>query len=199
MLRIGITGGIGSGKSTVAAIFEILGMPVYYADLRARQLMEDDPVLKSAIIHEFGEACYENGRLNRQYLSSIAFSDPDAIRRLNELIHPLTISDSAEWMKIHELEGKAYCLKEAALIFESGSHKELDHVIGVESPESLRIERAMKRDKTNEEQIRLRMSRQMSETEKLGLCDFILVNDEKRLLIPQVLELHEKLLSIAAR
>jgi dephospho-CoA kinase len=197
MLRIGITGGIGSGKTTVAAVFELLGVPVYYADQAAKQMMEEDPALKSAIISEFGEACYDNGRLNRSHLSSIAFGNPEVTRRLNELIHPLTISDSARWMKMHESEGKFYCLKEAALIFESGSNKDLDYVIGVDSPEELRIERAIKRDNVKQEQIRLRMSRQMNEKEKMDRCDFTIINDEKRLLIPQVLLLHEKFLSLA--
>lgn len=198
MLRIGITGGIGSGKTTAAAIFELLGIPVYHADIAARRLMQEDPSLRKSIMEAYGEESYAEGTLNRKYLASIVFHSAEATRKLNELVHPYTLNDSARWMRLQATHHIPYCLKEAALIFESGAEKDLDYVIGVEAPLSIRIARVLKRDHISEEEIKSRISRQMEESDKMKRCDFRLINDEKNLLIPQVIELHEKLLSLAA-
>jgi dephospho-CoA kinase len=192
MKKIGLTGGIGSGKSTVARIFEVLGIPVYYADESSRRLMSEDAELKEKIIKAFGATAYTNGKLNRKYLSDAVFKDEQKIKLLNSYVHPATIKDAAEWM---QKQNAPYIIKEAALIFESGSNKDLDYVIGVRSPENLRIKRVMSRDNISEEQVRARMNKQMDENAKLNLCNYILVNDEQHLLIPQVLALHEKFLS----
>ena len=194
MLKIGLTGGIGSGKSTVAAIFEILGIPVYYADIASKRLMNENENLKSSIIKYFGDDAYSYGILNRKFLADQVFIDNEKIALLNSLVHPVTIKDAADWI---EMQTAPYIIKEAALIFESGSDKYLDYVIGVESPRVLRIQRAMDRDSISQQQVEDRMSKQMDETEKMRLCDFVIVNDEQQLVIPQVLAMHEKFLKMA--
>ncbi len=194
MLRIGITGGIGSGKSTVAQIFDVLGIPVYSSDNAAKRLMDEDEELKNNIIRSFGEESYTNGRLNRKYLAAHAFSDLNKIELLNSLVHPATIKDATAWM---EKQTAPYIIKEAALIFESGSDQFLDAVIGVKSPLSLRIERTMKRNNVTAAEVEARIKLQMDEEEKMDLCDYIVVNDEQQMLIPQVLLLHERFLKEA--
>lgn len=189
MLRIGLTGGIGSGKSTVARIFSVLGIPVYDADSSSKRLMTEDEELKQKIIENFGKESYTNGRLNRKYLSEQAFSNYKKTELLNSIVHPATIKDGEEWIK---KQNAPYIIKEAALIFESGSNKFLDKVIGVSSPVSLRIERTMKRSNITSEQVKARVALQMDEEEKMRLCDYVIINDEQQMLIPQVLLLHEK-------
>ena len=193
MLRIGLTGGIGSGKSTVARIFSVLGIPVYDSDTASKRLMAEDEMLKDKIIQSFGIESYTNGRLNRKYLSEQVFSDPKKTNLLNSIVHPATIKDAEEWMK---KQNSPYLIKEAALIFESGSNRFLDKVIGVSSPLSLRMERTIKRSNITDEQVKARINLQMDEEEKMALCDYIIVNDEQQMLIPQVLLLHEKFLSL---
>ena len=196
MLRIGITGGIGSGKTTVAKIFEVLGVPVYYADVAAKRLMNEDKLLQQNIIGHFGSAIFENKQLNRGLLASIVFNDPEKLSLLNSIVHPVTIADAEKWMKqVAKADGKEtpYAIKEAALLFESGAQKKLDYVIGVNAPYKLRLQRAMQRDNLSKEEIESRMVKQMDETKKMNLCNFIITNDEVQLLIPQVLELHKKL------
>ncbi len=190
MLKIGLTGGIGSGKSTVAKVFEVLGIPVYYADDETKKLMNEDAGLKKKIIEGFGEKSYVNGELDRTYISSIVFNDKQKLALLNSLTHPATIHHAEQWMK---KQTSAYAIKEAALIFESGSDKQLDKVIGVYAPEELRIARVMKRDGVSREEVLKRISRQMNEEEKMKRCDFVIRNDEQQLLLPQVMKLHEEL------
>ena len=189
MQRIGLTGGIGSGKSTVAHIFEVLGIPVYYADAASKRLMNEDEELKDKIKKAFGEDAYINGELNRKYLSDRVFNDSQKINLLNSLVHPATIKDALEWM---QMQKAPYVIKEAALIFESGSNKDLDYVIGVKSPIDLRVKRSMARDNISEDQVHARMNKQMDEEAKIRLCDYVIENDEQQMLIPQVLALHEK-------
>jgi dephospho-CoA kinase len=191
MLRIGITGGIGSGKSTVARIFNVLGVPVYHSDDAAKRLMNEDEELKNNILQSFGKESYVNGKINRKYLAAQAFSDRNKIELLNSLVHPATIKDATVWM---ERQTAPYLIKEAALIFESGSDKYLDAVIGVKSPLILRIERTMKRNHVTAAEVEARIKLQMDEEEKINKCDFIIVNDEQEMLIPQVLLMHEKFL-----
>jgi len=193
MLRIGLTGGIGSGKTTVAKIFELLGVPVYYADDEAKRIMNEDETLKKAIQKHFGEEAYTNGDLNRDFLASKVFTNRSKLELLNSIVHPATLRDAAGWF---DKQTTPYAIKEAALIFEAGS-KNLDFVIGVYAPVALRITRSMERDKVSREKVIERMDRQMDEEEKMKLCDFVLKNDEQELLVPQVLALHEKLVAIA--
>lgn len=193
MLRIGLTGGLGSGKSTVARIFELLGVPVYFADSAAKRLMESDAFIRNSIIELLGAQSYDGGRLNRLFIADKIFKSPELTAAINSIVHPRTISEADNWMLQQEASGKPYAIKEAALIFESGSQQFLDKVIGVKAPEHLRMERVKSRDGITENQIKERMSRQMDEERKMQLCDFIILNDETTLLIPQVLALHETL------
>ena len=194
MIKVGITGGIGSGKTTVAKIFEVLGIPVYYADDAAKRLMIEDIVLKEKIEQAFGKDTYDNGILNRAKLSSLVFNNPEKLALLNSIVHPATIADADKWM---QQQTTPYVLKEAALIFESGSNKMLDKVIGVFTPIELRIQRVMQRDNISEEAVKTRISKQMDEAEKMRLCDYAITNDERELLIPQVLKIHEDLMNKA--
>ncbi len=192
MLRIGLTGGMGSGKSTVAAIFELLGIPVYYADAAAKRMMLEDPSLQKSIIEAFGKESYQEGILNREYLAKTVFADPVKLAKMNALVHPITIADAASWM---QQQKAPYTIKEAALLFESRSELHLDYVIGVEAPLELRISRVLQRDPISREQILARMNQQMNEQEKIDRCNFIIHNNEQELLIPQVIKLHETLLT----
>jgi dephospho-CoA kinase len=201
MLKIGLTGGIGSGKTTVAKVFEVLGIPVYNADMAAKRLMNEDAVLKEKIKQQFGDDVYKNEKLDNKYLAQIVFSYEEKLEILNSLVHPATINDANAWMLKHAVSGgqtTPYTLKEAALLFESGAADLLDYVIGVTAPAPLRLQRVMQRDNSSREEVMARMNKQMDEEIKMKLCNFIITNDEQQLLIPQVLALHETLLSLAA-
>ncbi len=192
MLKVGITGGIGSGKTLVCKLFETLGIPVYYADDRAKYLMTHNAELVAAIKASFGEEAYVNGELNRAYLSEKVFNNPEALAQLNALVHPAVRKDTEQWQL--QQADKPYTLREAALLFESGSYKALDKIIVVTAPKSLRIARVMKRDGFTAEQVEARMKNQLPEEEKVAKADFIINNDEQHPLIEQVMALHQKLL-----
>ena len=194
MFRVGLTGGIGSGKSTVAHVFEILGIPVYYADKEAKRLMNEDPDIRNQVIAHFGQEAYADNILNRRFLAEIVFKDKEKLQLLNSLVHPITISRAEEWMQKHQTP---YVIKEAALIFESGSQEGLDYVIGVSAPLHVRIQRTMKRDNVSREEVLGRMKNQIQESIKMRLCDFVIRNDDQHLVLPQVLALHEKLKRLA--
>jgi dephospho-CoA kinase len=194
MIKVGITGGIGSGKSTVAKVFEVLGIPVYYADEAGRRLTNENADLQLKIKALFGEAAYANNQLNRKYIADIVFASPEKLALLNSIIHPATFADAEQWM--HN-QTTAYAIKEAAIIFESGAQEYLDYVIGVYAPTPLRIQRTMQRDNISREEVMARMDKQMDEVIKMKLCDFVIKNDEQELLIPQVIALHQHLLSLA--
>jgi dephospho-CoA kinase len=190
MLKIGLTGGIGSGKTTVAQIFEVLGIPVYYADQAARDLMNTNSELRKEIIKLLGPASYKDGFLDRAYVASLVFNDPEKLASLNKIVHPVTIQDANEWM---QRQRTIYAVKEAALIFEGGLDKYFDFIIGVTAPEELRLERTVTRDHLSREDVVQRMQQQMDENEKMARCDFVIVNDERQAILPQVLAIHEKL------
>lgn len=194
MVQVGLTGGIGSGKSTVAQIFEVLGIPVYYADIEAKRLMNENASIRSAIVGAFGEQSYRDNSLDRKYISSIVFSDPTKLELLNSIVHPATRNDSEEWMG---RQTTPYAIHEAALIFEASVHERLDKVIGVSSPIELRLSRTMQRDGTSREEVLKKMSRQLDEETKMSRCDFLIFNDEQHPLIPQVIALHEKLIQLS--
>ena len=195
MLKIGLTGGIGSGKSMVARLFEKLGIPVYYADVEAKRLMNSSHDIRQKIMAVFGREAYIDDTLNRKYIASVVFDNKEKLSRLNEIVHPATILDSEEWM---QHQRTPYAIKEAALVFESHIDQYLDYVIGVSAPVGLRTRRIMARDSITEEGVESRMQNQLDEKEKMRRCHFVLLNDESRLLMPQVLELHGKLLHLAA-
>jgi dephospho-CoA kinase len=194
VLKIGLTGGIGSGKTTIAKIFELLKVPVYYADEASKRLYHTDKELMASLKEHFGGDIYTNEELNRSKLAEIVFDNPEKLALLNSLVHPVTIKDAGEWM---QQQTTPYIIKEAALLFEAGSASELDYIIGVSAPQELRIQRVMERDKTTKEAVLNRMKRQMDEERKMSLCDFIINNDEQELVIPQVLKLHEKFLQMS--
>ncbi|HUR67325.1 MAG TPA: dephospho-CoA kinase [Chitinophagaceae bacterium] len=188
MLKIGLTGGIGSGKTTVARVFETLGIAVYYADDRTKDLMNKNNELKEAIIAQFGPLAYKNNELDRKYLAAIVFNNKEKLELLNSLTHPVTIRDAEEWM---QQQKTVYAIKEAALLFESGAAEHLDEVIGVYAPQHIRVKRVMERDSLPAEEVMKRISRQISEEMKMKLCDHVITNNELELVIPQVIKLHE--------
>ena len=196
MLRVGLTGGIGSGKTTVARIFQVYGIPVYDADKASKKLMNEDAQIKLALVSAFGEETYKEGVLDRRFLAETVFNDSDKLALLNSIVHPATIRHASEWMIKQQAP---YILKEAALIFESGSNKDLDFVIGVYSPPELRIQRTMERDSVSREQVLSRIKNQMDESEKMSLCDFIIQNDPDHSLIEQVRELHLQFLELSGK
>jgi dephospho-CoA kinase len=195
VIKVGITGGIGSGKTTVCRIFEILGVPVYYADDRAKWLMENRSEVAEALRAAFGEKVFDaTGRLDRGYLSSIAFSDPEKLAALNAIVHPAVFEDGFQWEMEQAEKGVPYCLKEAALLVESGSYRFLDKLIVVTAPEEVRIARVIARDGATEEAVRQRMARQLPEADKVALADFVVQNDGHLMLTGQVLFIHRQLL-----
>lgn len=194
-LQIGITGGIGAGKSLVCRIFRTLGVPVYDADSRAKSVMTTDGILMNQIQKEFGVLSYHSdGSVDREYLSKVVFSDEEKLKKLNALIHPRVALDYKQWV---EEQKSRYVLKEAALLFEAQSNRVLDKIIVVSAPEELRIKRVLHRDAhRSEQQIKDIIRNQLSEEEKLKRADFVILNDEKKLVIPQVLELHSVLTAL---
>jgi dephospho-CoA kinase len=192
MLKIGLTGGIGSGKTTVAKVFEVLGIPVYYADDAAKQLMNTNKELQQQLIARFGTETYTNGELNRKHLASLVFGNKEQTELLNSIVHPVTIADAEQWFARQQ---SPYVVKEAALLFESGAASGLDFVIGVTAPETIRIKRVMDRDGLSAEEIKKRMSNQLDDSMKMRLCDFVIQNNEQEMILPQVLQLHNQFLT----
>lgn len=195
MLKIGITGSIGAGKSTVAGIFKVLGVPVFDADATAKNILNSDPLLREQVAAAFGSETYKNGLLDRKYLATLVFNNPDQLAKLNALVHPATIKAADVWAKHWEEQGSAYIVKEAALLFEAGTNVGLDFIIGVTAPEDLRITRVMTRDHVTRGEVLKRMRHQLDDTKKMERCTIVLDNNEKALLIPQVLSLHQQFIS----
>ena len=191
MLKIGLTGGIGSGKSTVAKVFTQLGIAVYCSDDRAKALMVNDAELRSSIKVLFGEQSYNLGQLNRAYLASKVFSDKNALERLNALVHPVLKKDFNLWCI---KQSSPYILKEAAILFESGANKGLDKVILVVAPKDLRINRVVERDKVSSESVLDRINTQWSDERKKSLSDYEISNDGKCSVLDQVLKVHNELI-----
>ena len=194
-LQVGVTGGIGSGKSLVCRIFQCLGISVYDADSRAKSLMTTDGILVSQIRQEFGDLAYHaDGSLNRKYLGETVFNDPDKLELLNKLVHPRVGEDYRQWLKENSRE--VYVLKEAALMFEAGSYKALDKIIVVYAPEDIKVSRVLGRDlHRSKKDVRAIIKNQMPDEVKLKRADHIIFNDDSQLVIPQVLSLHQQFLS----
>lgn len=194
MIKVGITGGIGSGKSMVCRILETMQVPVYYADAAAKRLMAEDEQLREQIREAFGEESYTGqGELNRTYLAEKVFRDKEQLKRLNELVHPAVFRDTAWWMDGLP-EGMPYAAKEAALFFETGSNRQMDVMVTVAADEAVRIQRIMERDGVSEQQVRERMENQWPQKVKLKHSDFVIRNNPGDFLVPQVWELHRGLL-----
>ncbi len=191
MLRIGITGGIGSGKSVVARLFAALGVPVYDSDSRAKWVMAHDEVLRAQLQAAFGPAVYDAaGQLNRSYLAQVAFNDATQLARLNALVHPRVGEDFATWTAAQVAAGYPYLLKEAALLYESGAYRGLDSIITVFAPPEVRMARVLRRDAHRASaDVQAIMGKQLSEEEKLQRAEYVVYNDDSQLVLPQVLAL----------
>jgi dephospho-CoA kinase len=194
LLRIGITGGLGSGKSTVCHIFRFLGVPVYEADQAARRLMQEDINLRQSVQDVFGAESYVNGAPNRPYLAKLVFGNPEKLQALNQLVHPAVFRDFEEWCAAQQAP---YALKEAAIIFESGSQRQLHGVVAVLAPTELRIQRAMLRDGAERKAVESRMAHQLPQEILTQKSQHLIFNDGKHPLIPQVLALHQRFLALA--
>ena len=191
MLKVGITGGIGSGKSIVCRVFHTLGIPVFDADQSARYLMEHDPELIHKISSLLGEQAYANGKLNRQFVAKLVFAQPALLDALNAIVHPATTLYAAEW---HSRQNAPYTIKEAALFFEVGTDKDMDIMVGVSAPFDLRLARAMSRNGLSRAEVISRMEKQIDEEQKMNLCQFVIVNNDIQPILPQVLSLHQQFL-----
>ena len=192
--QVGVTGGIGSGKSVVCRIFSCLGVPVYEADARAKWLTDNDSEIKAEVIQLLGEESFISGNYNRKYVASRVFSEPELLQKLNRIIHPRVFADSDRWLQRHR--SQPYVIREAALMNRAGDGNTLDKVIVVTAPLALRIERIKLRDPhRSEEEIRAIIESQISEETRLKLADFIIDNTQNAALIPQVLNLNQSFLS----
>ena len=190
MKKIGITGGIGSGKSTVCKVFSLFNVPVYDADSRAKFLMANDDDLKDKLIQLFGDEVFEGRQLNRKLIAAQVFNSSEKLIKLNAIVHPRVGEDFESWTQ--QFRSLPFVIKEAALMFESDSYKTLDSVITVFAPEQIRIQRVLKRDVyRSESDIRSIISNQFSEEQRRELASFTIINDDKMLVIPQVLALYQ--------
>ena len=196
MIKVGITGGIGSGKSIICEIFKQLKVPVYNADSEAKNLINTDKEVQKRIIEEFGTSVFPGNELNRNKLAEIVFNDPSALTKLNNIVHPAVHLHFQKWLM---QQTHPYILKEAAILFESGTYKNMDYIVTVYAPEKLRIERVMKRDSVAAKEVEKRMKHQISEEEKIKRSDFVIYNDDRQLVLPQVLDLHKKLLETGSK
>ncbi len=195
---IGITGGIGSGKSTVSKIFEVLNVPVYYADDRGKYLLVNDLQLVDKVKAEFGNQSYTvDGKLNRSYLADVVFSNPLALEKLNALVHPAVANDFQNW--VLSKQSHAYVLKEAALLFETGTYKSLDDVICVYASKKVRVERVLLRDlERSLKQVEQIIDKQTSDQERKELATYAIQNNADTFLIPQVIKTHKAVLRSAS-
>ena len=173
MIKVAVCGGIGSGKSTVCRMFAERGAVLYDSDSRAKALMNESAELREALIAEFGTECYEGGVLNRPYLASKVFGSEEQLAKLNSIVHPAVKADFLAWVELQESD---YCILESAILFESGFDALVDKTVAVLAPQSLRVERAMKRDGATKEQVEARIKAQMSDDELMARCDFAVVN-----------------------
>ena len=188
MIRVGITGGIGSGKSLICQVFSCLGVPVYYADIEARLLMDYDPEIQQELKTILGAAFFDRGILNRNRMASAIFSDKSLLDRVNNLIHPGVAAHFSGWCKRHA--GSPYIIQESAILFESNAYRNFDKIITVTAPEEIRIQRVITRKNMTPEKAASIMRNQLPEAEKLSRSHHVIVNDGTELVIPQVLKLH---------
>lgn len=186
MKVIGITGGIGSGKSLVAKIVHTLGFPVYYSDQRAKELMDENPAIQIALLALFGQHAYSQGKLNKSFIADQIFQDDDKRLKMNQIVHPVVRADFMDWVKS---QNTPLVFQESALLFETGNHAAFDAIILVTASESLRIQRVMERDGLTEEQVKARISAQLSDEQKRKKTPYIVRNDGDEFLIPQILEI----------
>jgi dephospho-CoA kinase len=190
MQKIGITGGIGSGKTTVCRIFELLGVPIYYADEASKKLLVTDPEIKREIVAVFGEEVLDAQQtISRKKVAARVFGNESELKKLNAIMHPAVALHFESWLKGYV--SQPYIVKEAAIMFESGAYKQMDKIITVSAPEELRIARVLNRDVVTREEVQRRLHAQLSEEERIKRSQYVIVNDEQQLVIPQVMELHQ--------
>ena len=188
MLKIGLTGGIGSGKTTVCELFKVLGIPVFLSDEASKNILNNNFAVREELTKLFGAAIYNaEGMLDRKVLAGIVFAQPEALSKLNHIVHPLVRNAFLDWAAQQK---SPYIIKEAAILIESGAYKDVDAIVSVYTPETIRIRRVMERDGVPRSAVEARMERQMPEIEKLNCSDYILYNDDVQLLLPQVVKLH---------
>lgn len=191
MLRLGITGGIGSGKTLVCSIFQQLGVPVYNADTRAKWLINNHTELKTKLIKQFGEATFKDGLYNTAHISAIVFGNPQQLALLNAIIHPAVFEDWKQFCDMHQ--AAPIVIKEAAIMLETDSKYTVDKIALVYAPQKIRMQRVMQRDQISEADLLKKINAQMAEEEKLKLADFVIINDGEQSLVEQVLKLHQQL------
>lgn len=184
MMKIGVTGGIGSGKSVVCTIFRLQGIPVFDADKEAKKLNDTSPFIREQIVYHFGEKLYSDGKLNRNRFASLIFQDKEKLAIANAIIHPVLANNFTEWCR--QRNNHPVVVIDAALLFEAGFHRLVEKVITVTAPEEIRLERVMKRDQTGRSEVEARMRNQLSEEEKIAQSDFVIYNDNRQSLIQQV-------------
>jgi len=191
MIKVGLTGGIGSGKTIVSKVFEKLGVPIYNSDIEAKKLYISNIDVKEKIINNFGNKIYlKNGKLNKKLLSEIIFTNSDALQKINSIIHPAVKKHFDNWV---ENQNTTYIIKEAAILYESGAYKYLDKIIVVTAPEEVRIKRVMKRDSFDRVAVQKRIANQLNQKEILKISDFEIINNEKEMILNQILKIHKQL------
>ncbi len=194
MLKIGLTGGIGSGKSVVVKIFQLLDIPVYIADTEAKRIMNTCKTVQKQLISTFGSAVYaEKNKIDRKFLASLIFNNPDALKQINAIVHPAVRNDFQQWCKTQK--EAPYVIQESAILFDTGENVSFDKIITVTADESLRIERIISRDHTTKEEILSRIKNQLSDDIRIAQSDFVIYNNTE-LLLPQVLKIHQELLKL---
>ncbi len=194
MIKVGLTGGIGSGKTTVAKVFKTLGVPVYYSDIEAKIITVSDEKVIKALISEFGNNVYlPDGNVNKPYLSKLIFENNESREKINNIIHPAVAKHFNEWVKAYETVGQKYVVKEAAILFESGAYKQVDKIITVVTDVNQRIERLIKRDNNSREEVIQKINSQISDEDKIKLSDYVIYNNDDDMILPQVLEIIEKI------
>lgn len=194
MTRVGLTGGIGSGKTTVARVFRSLGIPVFEADAEGRRILSEEPEVIDAVARRFGRDILRDGVVERRALASVVFKEQAALSDLNAIIHPAVRKGFSRWSDEQEAP---YVLMESAIMVDSGSSKLMDRIVLVTAPEELRIERVMARDGVDAAQVKVRMDNQLGEEQRLAVAQYVIHNDDTQLVIPQVLSVHEALLNFA--
>ena len=191
MVTVGLSGGMGSGKTVVSRIFHALGIPVFYADAATKELYDTHDELRQALTGLLGQDIYQNGRLQRKRMASLIFSDENLLQKVNALTHPLAIQRFDQWAQQQQAP---YVIQEAAILFESGANEKMNYTIAITAPETLRITRTMRRDKFTEQEIKHRLQWQWPDEKRNAKAGFIIVNDDKQALLPQVLTIHENIL-----
>ena len=196
MLKVGLTGGIGSGKSVISKVFEILGIPVYNSDNVAKYLINNLPIIKEKLIYEFGNEVFDqNGNLNQQFLAQLVFNSPGKLNILNSIIHPEVREDFVKWL--NSKNEFPYIIKEAAIIVESETYKELDYLIVVTALEKEKIKRVMERDNCSENEVKQRMKNQLPDAEKIKVADFIINNNENEMILKQIISIHNQIIKLS--